>query len=145
MQDGPTEMLPLWSPVKLLVSSERSANKSIASVPTWETKLLLERAQNQTKGLSPDQVDEVSKPTQAPDVPLISAKAVIVDFSVDEDTLLLVERQAFEFLTRNASARRATSLVLWRGRRAHLVDVGVEVLGVLAREPHGVCISRILI
>jgi hypothetical protein len=90
--------------------------------PTWESKLLLQRAQNQTKGLSPDQVDEVSESAQAPDVPLVPAKAVVVDLSVDQDALLLVQRVAFQLRLECDSGKSVfiVGVVLWWGWRARV-------------------------
>jgi hypothetical protein len=84
--------------------------------PTWESKLLLQRAQNQTEGLSPDQVDEVSESAQAPDVPLVSTKAVVVDLSVDQHALLLVQAVAFQFpACDSGNSVLIVGVVLWWG------------------------------
>ena len=142
-----TEMLPLWSPVLTPVSFEQLLCKNVR--PTRKTKLLLQRAQNETEGLRPNKVDEVSESTQAPDVPLISAEAVVVDLAVDQNTLLLVQRQALELLardTRQAAFMAVVAVVvLRRGRRAR---VRVLVALFKGRETHGVrmggCVGRLL-
>lgn len=114
--------------------------------PTRETKLLLQRAQNQTEGLRPNKVNEVSESTQAPDVPLVSAEAVVVDLAVYQDTFLLVQRQALELLARDIrqdAFMAVVLVVLRRGRRARLRVVVALFEG---RETHrvrvGGCVDR---
>jgi hypothetical protein len=120
-----------------LLSVFSACKKKALGDPTWETKLLLQRAQNQTKGLSPDQVDEVSESAQAPDVPLVPAKAVVVDLSVDQDALLLVQRVAFQLLACDSGKSVfIVGVVLWWGRRARVAGtVGGRLLE--RQETHG--------
>lgn len=73
--------------------------------------------------MRPNKVDEVSKSTQAPDVPLVSAEAVVVDLAIDQNALLFIQRQALELLARDIrqDAFMAVGVVvLRRGRRARL-------------------------
>ena len=107
---------------------------------TREPKLLLQRAQDQTEGLRPNKVDEISESTQAPNVPLVSTEAVIVDLAVDQDAFLLVQRQALELLARDTglAAFMSVAAVVWRGGRARL-----RVLVALfeGRETHDVAVG----
>lgn len=57
-----TEMLPLWSPANH--ESQYVVETNMEEKPTRKPKLLLQRAQDKTKGLRPDQVDEVSQSAQ---------------------------------------------------------------------------------
>ena len=91
---------------------------------TRKTKLLLQRAQDQTEGLRPNKVDEVSESTQAPDVPLVSAETVIVDLAVDQHALFLVQCQAVQLLACDIGQNAFMAVgvvVLGRGRRARLL------------------------
>jgi hypothetical protein len=120
-----------------LLSASSACQKTLGR-PTWESKLLLQRAQNQTKGLSPDQVDEVSESAQAPDVPLVFTEAVVVDFSVDQDALLLVERQAFQLLACDWKSVLIVGVVLWWGCRGRaLIAGGVGGRLLERQETHG--------
>ena len=105
--------------------------------PTGETKLLLQRAQNQTEGLRPNKVDEVSESTQAPDVPLVSPEAVVVDLAIDQNTLFFIQRQALKFLARDTKQNAFMAVgvvVLRRGRRACLRGLVALLEG---QETHG--------
>lgn len=57
---------------------------------------MLEGTECQAKGLRPQQIQHVSKPAEAPDVPLVPAHAHGVDLAVDEQAFLVVQRQALQ-------------------------------------------------
>lgn len=114
--------------------------------PTRKPKLLLQRAQDKTKGLRPDQVDEVSQSTQTlsaqsakvprlsasnatnPDVPLIFSKAVGVNLLVDQDTFLLEQRQTLQlFWCSSSYAATCAIIVFWRSGRLCLAGLDLFV------------------
>jgi len=64
---------------------------------TWKSQLLLERTEHETKGLGPHQIEEEAESAETPNPPLVFAHAIAVHLAVDEDALLLVERQALHF------------------------------------------------
>jgi hypothetical protein len=87
--------------------------------------------------LCPDEINKISESTQGPDVPLVFAKAVVVDLAVDQDALLLVQRQTLEFLACDTgqAVDSIAVVVLGRGRRARLGGVLVALFE--WRETHG--------
>lgn len=114
--------------------------------PTRKPKLLLQRAQDKTKGLRPDQIDEVSQPTQTlsarsvqiprlsasnatnPDVPLIFPKAVGVNLFVDQDTFLLEQCQTLQLFWCSSSYAATCAIVVFRwGWRLRLASLDLFV------------------
>lgn len=72
------------------------ARRDIPTLIIPKPQLLLQGAQHHPKRMRPQQIKQIAKATQTPDVPLIRAHALGVNLAVDEHALLLVERQSLE-------------------------------------------------
>lgn len=118
---------------------------------TAETKLLLYGAKYETKCLSPQQIKQIAEAAQEPDIPLVTSHAMRIEFPVDQDAFLLVQRhmtikaqllcQRFRRVM-YVAMRRTARLFDWLHRWRTGGESGVRVHRGNVLRPHGSGVTR---